>query len=643
MLAEWAGRAEQRGELDEAEEHRQVWRDVTSFLDDMGFALADEPLSIDELAEVLEAGLAQLSLGLTPPMLDQVLVGSIDRSRHPELRAVILIGFNDGVFPKPAMEDAILGDDDREALLAAGVPVLAPARTRTLEEDLLVYIGVTRASRRLTVTYATADEAGKTLRPSPCVAALLRACPGLRVETVGDPALSRADWDILAACDLSRRIALEFRTRPAIEADDADRRAVFNELYERVRCGADAAPLARAMRAFRDPTPIRLSKKLLDKALPRPMRTSVSRLETYASCPFKYFAESMLGLAPRAEAALEAADVGTVHHAILEDFVEGLARRGTGFGQLDEGEVVAGLEASCGRVGAKRAEGGVVSLSRDAYVLSRTRDALRRVLLAQRSLGVTARTRPRGTEVPFGFDAPGSLPALEIRTPKGRRVIVRGYIDRVDVAELSDELLGVVVDYKKTPDKRLDLSGAYHGTSLQLIGYLLALSDHGESLAGRPVRPIGAFYVSLTPKYKSVDHPDDVIDDNATETPHAPRGILSAGDLDVLQADHPDTGWSGRYSVYLKKDGTLGHLDKSDAASNTQFQSILDHTRRKIGELADDIHDGDVSVRPVRLGTWSPCSWCHMRGVCRFEIGRNEVRYLDRMKRSTVFEAVSGD
>ena len=678
-LAEWSARAEQRGELDEAEEHRQVWRDVTSFLDDMGFALSDEPLATDDLADVLEAGLAQLSLGLTPPMLDQVLVGSIDRSRHPELKAVVLIGFNDGVFPKPAMEDAILGDDDREALRNAGAPVLAPARTRTLEEDLLVYVGVTRASEHLLITYATTDEAGKALRPSPCLAALLRACPGVEVDTVDDPAASRADWDILAPCDLSRRIAMEFRTRPALEEDNAPPcgtglqpvetsvapassrcehglparatlsqqgatpRAVFNELYERVRCGADAASLARAMRAFRDPSSIRLSDEPLRKSLPSPMRTSVSRLETYASCPFKYYAESMLRLVPRPEAALEAADVGTVHHAILEDFVADLSRRGVGFGELDEGEVASGLEASCGRVGAKLAAGEMVSLSRDAYLLSRSRDALHRVLLAQRTLGGVGRTRPKGTEVPFGFEDSASLPALEIRSPKGIRVIVRGYIDRVDIAELADESLCVVVDYKRARDKRLDLAGAYHGTSLQLIGYLLALADHGESLTGRPLRPIGAFYISFSTKYTTVDHPDDAIDQNFTEAPHAPRGLINADDLRVLHTDHPDHGRTGRYSVYLKKDGSLGHIDSSDAASKEQFQDILNHTRRKIGELADQIHEGDVTVRPIRLGTYSPCSWCEMRSVCRFEIGRDEVRYLDKMKRSEVFRAISTD
>ena len=62
---------------------------------------------------------------------------------------------------------------------------------------------------------------------------------------------------------------------------------------------------------------------------------------------------------------------------------------------------------------------------------------------------------------------------------------LRGYIDRVDLAELADELLGIVIDYKRTRQKRLKLDEVYHGLSLQLLGYLLVLAEHGATLAKR--------------------------------------------------------------------------------------------------------------------------------------------------------------
>jgi len=86
-LQRWADAAEADGDLDLAEEHRHVWRGVVSLLDDAAYAMSDVALALAEWADVLEAGLGGLTLGLTPPTVDQVLVGSIERSRHPDIKA----------------------------------------------------------------------------------------------------------------------------------------------------------------------------------------------------------------------------------------------------------------------------------------------------------------------------------------------------------------------------------------------------------------------------------------------------------------------------------------------------------------------------------------------------------------------------
>ena len=48
---------------------------------------------------VIEAGLANLTVGVIPPALDQVLIGAIDRARNPDLRLAFVLGLNEGVFP----------------------------------------------------------------------------------------------------------------------------------------------------------------------------------------------------------------------------------------------------------------------------------------------------------------------------------------------------------------------------------------------------------------------------------------------------------------------------------------------------------------------------------------------------------------
>jgi ATP-dependent helicase/nuclease subunit B len=376
-----------------------------------------------------------------------------------------------------------------------------------------------------------------------------------------------------------------------------------------------------------------------------PLRTSVSELETQAACPFQRFARHVLRLSERAEAVLEPVDVGQVHHAILEDFIDTLSKREQRLAQLSDSELVDGLHESCARVATRLPPSGVLSNARSAYRLRRSAADLARVIRAQRHLSRSGAAGPRATELPFGFDRPGGLPAMELSTPAGRRVLLRGYIDRVDLVELSDELLGIVIDYKRTPNKRLDLQEVYHGLSLQLLAYLLVLAEKGRTLAGRPirpVRPVGALYVSLASQYHTVDRPDLLsARDGSLAGTHRPRGLLAADGFAALDTS-TEAGWSESYSVYRNKDGNIGHIDTTDAADADTFQMLLDHTRGKLGELADEILDGNVTVNPYRLGTLSPCTWCPLPAVCRFEIGISEVRFLESLRRSQVFQKLSG-
>ena len=236
--------------------------------------------------------------------------------------------------------------------------------------------------------------------------------------------------------------------------------------------------------------------------------------------------------------------------------------------------------------------------------------------------------------VPTGARRPACL-----RPPSGGMVKLRVYIDRGERAEVSDETLGIVSDSKRTRDKRLDLSEVHHGLSLQLVAYLLVLAQHGKTLAGRSIVPAAALYVSLKPHRKVVDHPSLVSDRTEALPPtFRPRGLIRADKFDALEKSTESAGWSERYAFHRKKDGSAGHIDRSDAADAASFQAVLDRTRTKLGQLADQMLDGDVAVRPYRLGTLSPCSWCAVTSVCRFEMGACDVRFLEKLKRSEVFK-----
>lgn len=84
---------------------------VLDLLDQIAEMMGKERMEFELFAGVLETGLAELKMGLVPPALDQVLVGTMDRTRVSGVKYAFLLGFNEGVVPAQFKEDGILSEE----------------------------------------------------------------------------------------------------------------------------------------------------------------------------------------------------------------------------------------------------------------------------------------------------------------------------------------------------------------------------------------------------------------------------------------------------------------------------------------------------------------------------------------------------
>lgn len=128
--------------------------------------MGGERLAFELFAGVLETGLGGLRMGLVPPSLDQVLVGTMDRTRTTGVKYAFLLGFNEGVVPAQFKEDGILSEGERLLLENAGMELAPGASRKLLDERFLIYNVLTTASLKLWISYANADDEGKALLPS---------------------------------------------------------------------------------------------------------------------------------------------------------------------------------------------------------------------------------------------------------------------------------------------------------------------------------------------------------------------------------------------------------------------------------------------------------------------------------------------
>lgn len=644
QLMAWRDSAMARGDHDAAAEHEQAWTSVVRLLEELHDALGDEQMTARQFRECVEAGLSEFTLALAPSTLDQVLVSAIERSRHPPVRAVFLLGMSESDFPARLCEDDVLGDDERAALAASGLEMAMNFQRRALDERSLAYIALTRASERLWVSCPRSDEKGRSLRPSPFWEEVRAVLPEAAEETIegfgaADVSTSR---ELAGAVAEQIRALCEQRLSPSVAEP-------WRALYELARTDellrGDAK---RALSALRPAETARLGTDAAGALWRAPYETNVYSLEMMAECPFRHFAARGLRLEKRVEHEIGALDLGRVYHTVMEEFVEGLRTEGRALEQLGAVEITQRVSTLCEQAVNRYAEQIRMEAPQQKLATWRGRRELPAAVEGQRRTIGRTKLAPARLEQKFGLSIregeakrPEPLPALELTLKNGAKVLLRGVIDRIDLMQSSRGIVGVVYDYKRsTKAKRLGLDELWHGLALQLAAYLLVLRDHGERIAGARVIPGGAFYLPLLSPLTSVDSPD-AVEKKRPFSGFGPRGIIDFDWIGELDSELGN-GRSNVFSVQISKDGSPGYVNSTDVVSSGVMGPLLDYVRDKMTELCEAWIAGEIAVSPYRLGTKSPCAHCDYAAVCRIEQVARSSRRLDAMRREEVLRKLGG-
>ena len=108
---------EQEGDLAKAREYAQIYRLVMDLLDQIYGLLGEEEISLQEFADILDAGFGEITVGTIPQNVDRIVVGDMERTRLKQVKVLFFLGVNDGNIPKNVSKGGIISDMDREFLI----------------------------------------------------------------------------------------------------------------------------------------------------------------------------------------------------------------------------------------------------------------------------------------------------------------------------------------------------------------------------------------------------------------------------------------------------------------------------------------------------------------------------------------------
>jgi ATP-dependent helicase/nuclease subunit B len=592
--------------------HLTVWEQMTAWLENVERAFAGEALTLREWLPILEAGLAGLTVGVIPPTLDQVVAGAIERSRNPGVRLAIVLGMNETVFPAPPKSSVLLTEADRTELERRGV-TLVNARQHLGRERFYSYIACTRARERLVLTWSAADAAGGALNPSPFLGQIKRLFPRLEFETVAQ----ERDWR--ESEHASEMIA------PLLQAGRAgslpDDLPGFAGLRE---------SLAHLIAPKEED---RLTPPLAARLYGADLSTSVSRMEEFAACPFKFFVHSGLRAEERKLFELDARNRGNFQHDVLAEFHEQLRRERKRWRDITPAEARERIKTLAASM-TMSFEGGLLAETEESRFTARVltealQDFVETLVGWMRG---QYQFDPVAVELPFGEGEP--FPPWELDLG-GRKLRLRGRIDRVDLwrANTADEsALCVVVDYKSS-EKKLDALLLENGLQLQLPAYLNVLRHWREPEpifgVGRLV-PEGVFYVNLRGQYERGDNRDEALADaaDARRLAYQHTGRFDAEHLRLLDS-RADAKEGDQFRYKLNKDGSVSKNSR-EALAAEDFMALLDGVEENLKRMGRAVYAGEAKVDPFKRGKVTACEQCDYRAICRIDPWTHSYRVLRR-------------
>ena len=626
---EWAG----EGNEILANEYRGTYRLLMELLDELVELLGSETVSFREFEELLAAGISGGLVGFIPPAPNQVTVGDVKRTRLNNIKVLFFMGVTDDRIPAGRDAPGILSEQERKIISERGI-VLAPTpEEQVLTEQFYLYLTLTKASEKVVLSYAHIGEDGSSKRPAYLIGQIRRMFPGIKVEENEADHSARA----VLGCDRGRTYFLRHLKDSNVSEDSA-----FLELaawYEKKEPGI----LSRLYKERETKKKYsKLARETAEKLYGEGLYGSVTRLEQFARCPYAYFLVYGLGLSEREQFEVGVVDYGNVFHEAMEHFSHELDGTGRLWQDLSEEEALS-LAGQCVDYVTDRYKGDLFHQSKRSEFM---RERLRRMLRAS-VWGIWKQMEAGGfrqlsSEQSFsGRD----LESLKIPLANGKKLVLGGRIDRVDICEEGDRSLLKIMDYK-SGGMDLDLCRVYYGLQLQLVTYMAAaLEMHRKNNpASHPVPAAFLYYQMEEPEipWKQESEPER---ENRTLSALKCKGYIvdSEGALGALDAGLVrEGGRSALYPVGMKKDGTYDRY--SHVMDTEQAERLMRHARERMREFGERIYEGEAGASPYFMQEESGCDFCRFSEVCGVEKKeiRNCAKQMKKMTEEEVWEALYG-
>lgn len=614
----------QKNREDLVQEYKESYEILINVLDEIVKIFKDENITINQYSNILKQGLKASSLGKIPGTQDQVIMGDVDRSRSHKVDTIFIIGLNDGVYPSINKSEGFLGDEDREYLKEQGIELAKGTLENLYDDNFNIYKAFTTAERELHLSYSSADTEGGALRPSIYITKIKKMFPNLK-ETSD---VITQKYEIT-----NQKATYEALIEKLAKIQEKELEPEWKETYRYFENEASwKNKLEKDLQGLNYTNiPQNIETTTIEKLYGNVLKTSVSKLETYKKCPFSYFLKYGLNLKQKEELKIQNFDTGSFMHEIIDLF----------FNQVKE-ENIQLTELLGEEEKIRKIVNQIVETKLDYGKYRFTATVKYKILIQRLERMVTKALKyiveslvysdfnVEGTEVEF--DNGKEYRPIEITLENGKRIEIRGKIDRVDIARTSDGNYLRIIDYKSSA-RNVDLNEVYAGISIQLLTYLDAICEEKDLM------PAGILYFNLieknvNPKVKT----EEAIEEEIRKQ-FKMKGLILA-DIEVMKMQDNNLKEGKTSKIIPAGISGKGAINKRDTngVEQEEFEVLQKYIGKIIKEIGKEILQGKIDLKPTNYKGKTPCRYCEYHAICGFDArnNKNKYEYIENLSKDDI-------
>ena len=385
-----------------------------------------------------------------------------------------------------------------------------------------------------------------------------------------------------------------------------------------------------------DNNPDNISKENIEKLYGKTLRTSVSRLEQYRTCPFSFYLKYGLNVKEKRTLKIESIDTGTFMHEIIDQFFREVRVNNIKLEEINQEKIESIIDEI---INAKlEMPKNYIFTSTPKYRVLIKR--LRKLLVKSMKYIIQTLTLSDfellGTEVEFKEGK--HFPPMEFTLEDGKKIEVTGKIDRIDIAKDEQNKYLRIIDYKSSV-KNIDLNEVAAGIQLQLLTYIDAITKRKDEISA------GVLYFNLIDSIVKADKnlTDDEIEERIKKQYKMQGYILADIKVAKMMDKTLEKGASNIIPAYIDSNQELSKT-RSNILTREQFETLQKYVNYTIKQIGKEIYEGEIKINPYysMKKKKTPCEYCSYNEICQFDSNNknNTYRFIQNLEKQIVLEKI---